>query len=163
MSSPDKTPRSLRAKWSDILLVCRKCSRKLGGGFGKKGRVPLDKLLKAELKGQKHGPKVLAVPCMDICPKRAVCALRGGAGRQVHLVPPGMAAQDVLAALFPDGPGPTPPRSGQPAPDQPAIGRHDQRKEQPAHRLHQPSAGKGAHDGAVAGKADQRPDGEGKL
>lgn len=153
--------RSIEAKWSDVLLVCRKCGKKLDGGFGKKDRVSLERLLKGQMKG-KGAPRVLAVPCMDICPKGAVVVVKGSDPRQVHLVPAGAPVAGVIAALS-GQPGSGQAGSGQPAPHQPAIGRDDQPKQRPAQTAHQRPAGKHAHDGAVPGEADQRPDGKGQL
>ena len=36
----------VRSDWQGAVLVCGKCSKKLDGGFGKKGRTPLAKLLR---------------------------------------------------------------------------------------------------------------------
>jgi len=101
MSKPGKPMRSIEAKWNDVLLVCRTCGKKLGGGFGKKGREGLDKLLKGATKG-KRGLKILAVPCMDICPKTAVCVVRASAPRRIHLIPAGAPVERVIAALSGD-------------------------------------------------------------
>lgn len=98
MTHPHGKTRSIAAKWSDVLLVCRKCGKKLDGGFGKKGRTGLDKVLKSEFKG-KGAPRVLAVPCMDICPKNAVCVVRASEPKKVHLVAQGTPVEDVIAAL----------------------------------------------------------------
>ncbi len=151
MSKPDKDMRRIEAKWSDVLLVCRKCGKKLGGGFGKKGGMPLEKALKGELKG-KRAPRVLAVPCMDICPKGAVVVVKASDPRNIHLVPAGTGVDQVIATL-----------SADPAPHQPAIGQRDRRQQHPAHKLHDSPAGEYAHDGPVRREADQRPDGEGQL
>jgi len=37
--------RGLESRWSGAILVCSKCSKKLDGGFGRKGRVSLGKAL----------------------------------------------------------------------------------------------------------------------
>ena len=36
--------------WNTVLLVCGKCSRKMDGGYGAKGRDPLRSVLRAALK-----------------------------------------------------------------------------------------------------------------
>ena len=38
--------KTLRSNWSDAILVCAKCSKKLDGGFGPKGKTPLAKALR---------------------------------------------------------------------------------------------------------------------
>lgn len=65
----------MRARWSGAVLVCGKCSKKLGGGFGEKGRTPFAKALKQEPgfgKGRKADVGVIETKCLGICPKRAV-------------------------------------------------------------------------------------------
>ncbi|MFZ2983371.1 MAG: (2Fe-2S) ferredoxin domain-containing protein, partial [Sphingobium sp.] len=37
---------SVRSNWKTAILVCRKCSKKVDGGFGPKGNQPLGKALK---------------------------------------------------------------------------------------------------------------------
>lgn len=65
----------VRARWSGAVLVCGKCSEKLDGGFGEKGRTSLAKALKDEPefgKGRKASVGVIETKCLGICPKRAV-------------------------------------------------------------------------------------------
>ena len=65
----------VRARWSGAVLVCGKCSKKLGGGFGDKGRTPLAKALRQEPgfgKGRKADVGVVESKCLGICPKHAV-------------------------------------------------------------------------------------------
>ncbi len=65
----------VRAHWSGAMLVCGKCSKKLDGGFGDKGRTPLAKALRREPgfgKGRKAGIGVVETKCLGICPKRGV-------------------------------------------------------------------------------------------
>lgn len=65
----------VRAGWSGAILVCGKCSKKLGGGFGRKGKQPLAKALRGEPgfgKGRKATIGVVETRCLGICPKQAV-------------------------------------------------------------------------------------------
>lgn len=67
--------RTAKARWSGVVLVCRKCSKKLDGGFGPDGRTPLAKALRKHLgigKGPKAGVGIVEVSCLDLCPKRGV-------------------------------------------------------------------------------------------
>jgi ribosomal protein L21 len=50
-----------RSNWQDVVLVCRKCSKKLDGGFGPKGRASLRKALRKELKLKKGRHAMFAV------------------------------------------------------------------------------------------------------
>ena len=59
-------------------MVCRKCSKKLKGGFGADGKQSLAKALRKQMsakKGRKAHMGIVEVPCLDICPKNAVVAV----------------------------------------------------------------------------------------
>lgn len=82
----------VRSNWKTAILVCRKCSKKVDGGFGPKGNLPLGKALKKHLalkKGHKGDAGVLDVSCLGICPKGAVTVVNGAASRDWLLVRPG--------------------------------------------------------------------------
>lgn len=56
----NETPRrravkTLRADWTDIVLVCRKCSKKLKGGFGADGDERFAKALRTALAARSAG------------------------------------------------------------------------------------------------------------
>ncbi|MCB9529557.1 MAG: (2Fe-2S) ferredoxin domain-containing protein [bacterium] len=87
------------AGWSHVVLVCRKCSKKLDGGFGEGGDERLAKALRRRLgarKGRKGAVGVVEVGCLDVCPKRAVMVVDSRRPRQWRVVPAG-ADVDVLA------------------------------------------------------------------
>lgn len=94
--------RHVRAEWAEAVLVCGKCSKKVGGGFGAKGKTPLAKALRAELavkKGRKARLGVVESKCLGVCPKNAVTVLSGARARDWLLVRPGTDPSDVAAAL----------------------------------------------------------------
>jgi predicted metal-binding protein len=94
--------RVLASRWQGSVLVCGKCSKKLGGGFGEKGRTPLAKMLRAVLglkKGRKAERGVVEVKCLGICPKNAVVMFDGARPDRWLLVPAGADASDVVATL----------------------------------------------------------------
>lgn len=65
----------VRAGWTGAVLVCGKCSKKIGGGFGPKGKTPLAKALRQQDgfgKGRKASVGVVETRCLGICPKGAV-------------------------------------------------------------------------------------------
>ena len=67
-----------RAQWRGAVLVCAKCSKKVDGGFGPKGRDRLAKVLRREPgfgKGRKAHMGVAEVKCLGICPKNAVVVI----------------------------------------------------------------------------------------
>ncbi|MFW2852371.1 (2Fe-2S) ferredoxin domain-containing protein [Sphingomonas sp. TX0543] len=64
-----------RAQWHGAALVCGKCTRKIGGGFGKSGRGALAKALRKFPglgKGRKAEVGVIETKCLGLCPKNAV-------------------------------------------------------------------------------------------
>lgn len=84
--------KSVRSDWSNTLLVCRKCSKRLGGGFGPKGRTPLAKALRKHLgvkKGRKATFGIVEVKCLGVCPKGAVTVINGKAPGEWLLVKAG--------------------------------------------------------------------------
>lgn len=100
MSLPTQSVREVPVKWDEILLVCRKCGKKQGGGFGPKGSARLEKVLGKALKENgKPKTKVIAVPCLDICPKNAVAVLKGSNQGRAYIVPPGTPEADILQVL----------------------------------------------------------------
>jgi predicted metal-binding protein len=101
--SSGKSIKQVKANWTEVVLVCRKCSRKLDGGFGKKGEETLAKGLRKTLgakgKGRKAALAVVEVDCLDVCPKDAVVAMRAGAPEAWAVVPKGMALPEVAQRL----------------------------------------------------------------
>ena len=84
-------------------MVCGKCSRKLKGGFGKKGKHDLADVLKGALKeaGRRREMRVVEVGCLGLCPKRAVTAVSSVRPDQVLTIPEGADPMSVIARLTP--------------------------------------------------------------
>jgi predicted metal-binding protein len=94
--------RVLASRWQGSVLVCGKCSKKLGGGFGEKGRMPLAKLLRTALglkKGRKAERGVVEVKCLGVCPKNAVVMIDGARPDRWMLVPAGAEANEIVTTL----------------------------------------------------------------
>lgn len=94
--------RSVRSNWSNTVLVCSKCSKRLGGGFGPKGRTPLAKALRKHLglrKGRKGAAGIVEVKCLGVCPRGAVTVVNGAASREWLLVPEGADLDAVAGEL----------------------------------------------------------------
>ena len=68
---------TIQTAWTDILLVCRKCSKKLDGGFGPNGDETLPRALKHALRasGRRRSVRVIETKCLGVCPKGAVTVL----------------------------------------------------------------------------------------
>jgi predicted metal-binding protein len=103
--------RHVEAELQTLVLVCRKCSKKLDGGFGTDKDERLAKVLRRELvSGKARKPRrarvaVLEVGCFDLCPKNAVVALRAEHPGDWVIVPKGTAVTEVLGHLGLDAPG----------------------------------------------------------
>lgn len=68
----------IRANWSHAVLVCKKCQKRAKASFGAECDPSLAKALKRRLqggKGRKARLGVIEVPCLDICPKKAVVVI----------------------------------------------------------------------------------------
>jgi predicted metal-binding protein len=90
----------VRSNWQQAVLVCRKCSKKLDGGFGPRGDERLAKALRRHLsikKGRKAAAGIIEVDCLGVCPKGAVTVVNGAASRDWLLVRPD-ADLDMLAS-----------------------------------------------------------------
>ena len=84
--------RGLASRWSGVILVCSKCSKKLGGGFGRKGKTSLGKALRKRFdlrKGRKSPVGLIEVKCLGVCPKGAVTLVDTNRPGTWRLVPAG--------------------------------------------------------------------------
>lgn len=88
------------------MLVCRKCSKRLGGGFGVDGDESLARVLRRELGAGKKGKRarkaragVIEVGCLDVCPKGAVVAIASAEPGQWRVVPRRTPVAEIIAAL----------------------------------------------------------------
>jgi predicted metal-binding protein len=94
--------RKIRTRHEEVILVCRKCSKKIGGGFGPNADMRFDKAMRRELelgKGRKSRIRFLRVPCFDICAKNAVTVVKGSEPESFYVIPRGAALEDVSAML----------------------------------------------------------------
>lgn len=92
----------VRSNWDHAVLVCRKCSKKLDGGFGRAGDERLAKALRRYLslkKGRKALAGIVEVNCLGVCPKGAVTVVNGARARDWLLVRPGTDLEALAQAL----------------------------------------------------------------
>ncbi len=89
------------APWRDLVLVCRKCGEKLGGGFGADGQENLRDLLKSLMReaGLNKVVRVVESGCLDLCPKDAVSVMRIADPATILAVPPRTDPAAVLRRL----------------------------------------------------------------
>ena len=95
--------KTAKTEWRDVVLVCKKCTKKLkGGGFGPDGDRTLKKALRKYLKagkGRKAELAVVETPCFDICPKNAVVAVNAARPKALLIVPAGADLLEVQTRL----------------------------------------------------------------
>lgn len=92
----------VRSNWSNAVLVCAKCSKRLDGGFGPKGKQSLGKALRKHLglkKGRKAAAGVVDVKCLGVCPRGAVTVVNAASSREWLLVPAGANVDTVAREL----------------------------------------------------------------
>ncbi len=88
--------------WEGAVLVCAKCSRRVGGGFGPKGKTRLAKLLRKQPgfgTGRKARIGVVESRCLGVCPRDAVTLVDTRRPADWLLVRPGTAVEAVIARL----------------------------------------------------------------
>lgn len=93
---------TVRSEWRKAILVCGKCSKKVGGGFGPKGNTSLVKALKAVTngrKGRKADAGLIETKCLKLCPKRRVVAIDAADPGTWHLIEPGTPIDKVAERL----------------------------------------------------------------
>jgi predicted metal-binding protein len=92
----------VRSDWRGAILVCRKCGKKLGGGFGPKGKTSLAKALRKAIGGGKDRKAklgVVEVGCLDICPKGGVTVVDTRRPSEWLIVEAGTPVEDVVERL----------------------------------------------------------------
>jgi predicted metal-binding protein len=88
--------------WKTVLLTCGKCSRKLNGGFGPKGRDTLKSQLRLALtaRGHRREVRIIESRCLGICPKKAVTALNAASPGRILIVRKKTKASEAIAWLM---------------------------------------------------------------
>jgi predicted metal-binding protein len=89
------------APWTDLVVLCRKCSRKLDGGFGSDGERSLRSELRDALReqGRRRLVRIVESRCLGVCPKRAVTMMTASRPGRVFVVGAGSRMADVLDLL----------------------------------------------------------------
>ena len=101
----EKVFKTAKTEWWDVVLVCRKCSKKLDGGFGPGGDLTLKKALRKYLHLKKGKPArkgeltVTGTDCFDICPRGAVVAVNTAQPKKLLIVPAGADLFEVKTRL----------------------------------------------------------------
>ena len=86
------------SRWNDALLVCGKCTKRVGGGFGPKRKTRLAKLRRSRLgKGRKAPLGVVETKCLDVCPRNGVVVVDTRRPGEWRIVTPGSEVDDLTA------------------------------------------------------------------
>jgi predicted metal-binding protein len=90
--------------WREVVLVCRKCSKKQKGGFGEKRRETLKAHLRQALRavGRRRDVRIIETSCLGICPKHGVTALNASRPQTIHVIPAGTDADAAMRRLLGD-------------------------------------------------------------
>ena len=95
--------KAVRADWEKAVLICRKCSKRIGGGFGPKGKTRLAKALRVHLGKQAKGRKarigIVEVKCLSVCPKNAVTVVAANDLFNWKLIRPGTPVRAIVTSL----------------------------------------------------------------
>jgi predicted metal-binding protein len=94
-----KPIQALPTSWQDVILVCRKCSKKLKGGFGPDRQDTLRRALASELRrsGRRGAVRIIETKCLGECPKGAVTVIAACAPPTILVVPAGADPALLLA------------------------------------------------------------------
>jgi hypothetical protein len=92
-----KQPASRATPWRVVLIVCRKCGKKLGGGFGRKHKESLKTALRPL---RQRDIRICEAGCLGVCPKGGVTALNATHPGTIHVIPAGADAADAMQTLL---------------------------------------------------------------
>ncbi len=88
--------------WRTVVIVCRKCGKKLDGGFGHKRKESLRALLRQTLReaGRRRDVRICETTCLGICPKGGVTALNATNPGTIHVIQAGTDGAQAMQALL---------------------------------------------------------------
>jgi predicted metal-binding protein len=94
-----KPIQAVPTSWQDVILLCRKCSKKLKGGFGPDQQESLRRALAGELRrsGRRRSVRIIETKCLGQCPKGAVTVIAASAPATMLVVPAGSDPALLLA------------------------------------------------------------------
>jgi predicted metal-binding protein len=97
----EAAPLSRSTPWRQVIIVCRKCGKKLNGGFGPKRKETLKATLREALRdgGQRRQVRVMETACLGLCPKNGVTALNATHPGVIHVIPRGLDGSAAVQTL----------------------------------------------------------------
>lgn len=100
MTSP--AIRTVTTRSQTLVAICKKCGKKVGGGFGDGGSKSLAKALKKHLdlpKWKRSPVRIVETGCMKLCPRGAVAVATSGDAALVYVIPAATPVAQVAAHL----------------------------------------------------------------
>ena len=96
-------PRAVSTGWSDAVYICKKCSKKLKGGFGEDGEYSFKQATRRALReaGRRGAVGLLDAACFGICPKRAVTIAVASRPSELLVMPESTSIDGFVASLSP--------------------------------------------------------------
>jgi predicted metal-binding protein len=94
--------RAVTTPSTTLVAICKKCGKKVGGGFGDGGKKSLAKALVKHLdlpKWKRSPIRIVETGCMKLCPRRAVAVTTSREPGVVYVVPAGTPVAEVVARL----------------------------------------------------------------
>jgi predicted metal-binding protein len=90
--------------WRTIVILCRKCGKKLDGGFGHKQKESLRTVLRQTLReaGRRRDVRICETSCLGLCPKGGVTALNATRPGTIHVIQAGAEGSDAMQTLLGD-------------------------------------------------------------
>jgi predicted metal-binding protein len=107
MGDESKSVETRTTPWRNIVLLCGKCSRKMDGGYGHRGKETLRTALRQSLSDQgiRREVRIIETKCLGICPKKAVVAINTARPQIILTIPAGTNVDAVATQLLhPDAP-----------------------------------------------------------
>jgi predicted metal-binding protein len=92
-----KQPAARATSWRTVLIVCRKCGKKLDGGFGRKRKESLKSALRPY---RQRDIRICETACLGVCPKGGVTALNATQPGTIHVIPAGTDAAEAMQTLL---------------------------------------------------------------
>jgi hypothetical protein len=95
-------PLSRPTPWRVVVVVCRKCGKKLDGGFGRKRKDSLRTLLRETLRSgdRRRDVRICETSCLGVCPKGGVTALNATRPGTIHVIPAGSEGAEAMRTLL---------------------------------------------------------------
>jgi predicted metal-binding protein len=88
--------------WRTVLIVSRKCGKKLDGGYGRKRKESLKTVLRQTFRqaGRRRDIRICETSCLGLCPKGGVTALNATHPGTIHVILAGTDGAEAIRTLL---------------------------------------------------------------